>query len=176
MLLTPQEADLFVRLHRALMFFVNQRLRVLPDEPVTPEEFGTLPPEARLQVRQALIEHPALLDSFRLENPAQLDEEELATVASWRHHMAGKFMIFRALKKYTVFLSTMSPTVAYGVVALTQPLEQLVGPHLPVMVDAVLLPFKDKSIYDSLLSGYGMSFGPGIRRMFNESYQRAKDW
>jgi len=32
MLLTPEEAELFFKLHRALMFFVNQQLHVLPDE------------------------------------------------------------------------------------------------------------------------------------------------
>ena len=30
MLLTPKDVELFFKLHRALMFFVNQRLQVLP--------------------------------------------------------------------------------------------------------------------------------------------------
>ena len=39
MLLTPPDAALFFRLHPTLMFFVNQRLKVLPDEVASPEEF-----------------------------------------------------------------------------------------------------------------------------------------
>ena len=31
MLLEPHDLDLFFRLHRTLMFFVNQRLKVIPD-------------------------------------------------------------------------------------------------------------------------------------------------
>ncbi|WP_202920661.1 hypothetical protein [Urbifossiella limnaea] len=36
MLLEPQDVELFFRLHRTLMFFVNQRLRVIPDTLDTP--------------------------------------------------------------------------------------------------------------------------------------------
>ena len=39
MLLTPQDADLFFRLHRSLMCFVNERLRIIPDVD-TPEQFS----------------------------------------------------------------------------------------------------------------------------------------
>ena len=40
MLLEPQDVELFFRLHRTLMFFVNQRLNVIPDDPASPEEFA----------------------------------------------------------------------------------------------------------------------------------------
>jgi hypothetical protein len=81
------------------------------------------------------------------------------------------------LTKYTVFLKATDPAIAYGVTALSQPFEELVGPYLPVMVKTMLLPFQDKIVYDGLLTGYGvrLSFGPGIRRMLNESYRKAKD-
>src|SRR5262249_9837997 len=78
------------------------------------------------------------------------------------------------LKNYTVFLSTGDPPSAYGVLALSQPFEDLVGPYLPVFVQTVLLPFRDKIVYDGLLTSYNISFGPGIRRSLNESYQEAK--
>ena len=42
------------------------------------------------------------------------------------------------------------------------------------MVDAVLLPFKDRIIYDGLMNGYNISFGAGIRRSLNESFKEAK--
>jgi hypothetical protein len=98
-------------------------------------------------------------------------------VHSWRHLVAGKFYIFRELKKHTVFLSSEDQPIAYGVTALTQPFEELIGSYRPVLIDTVLLPFKDKIVYDGLLAGMGvsLSFGPGIRRMLNESYQAAKN-
>jgi len=36
MLLTPQDVELFFKLHRSLMFFVNQRLKVIPDDLASP--------------------------------------------------------------------------------------------------------------------------------------------
>jgi hypothetical protein len=174
MLLDPEELDLFFRLHRTLMFFVNQRLQPIPDKPATPEAFSGLSPEKRLKVRDAFLKHTDLIDSFIEENPARLSEDELEIVRSWQHLVAGKFYVFRELKKYMVFLTAEGPTVAYGVLALSQPFEELVGPYLPVLVNAVLLPLRDKIVYDGILNSYRISFGPGIRRSLNESFKEAK--
>src|SRR5215510_13293915 len=73
-----------------------------------------------------------------------------------------------------VFLSTDRQPVAYGVLALTQPFEALVGPSLPVLTEAVLLPFQGRIVYDGLMTSYRISFGPGIRRSLNESFKEAK--
>ena len=175
MLLTLEEVIVFFRLHRAVLSFVNERAGVLPEEFAAAIASGTLPPQALQALRKVIRERMELLDSFVEENPAHLTQDELAVVASWRQLVAGKFTIFRQLKNYAVFLSTTEPAVAYGVVALTQPFEEMVGSQLPVMVDAVLLPFEGRIVYDGQLSTYSISFGPGIRRMLTESYQRAKD-
>ncbi len=174
MLLDPPDVELFFRLHRTLMFFVNQRLEVLPDDLASPEAFAALAPQVRLKVRNALLDHIDLVGSFVEENPAHLHDDELALVRSWQHLVAGKFFLFRELKQYTVFLSTKEPPVAYGVLALSQPFEEVVGPYLPVLAETVLLPFKDKIVYDGLLNAYRISFGPGVRRSLDESYKEAK--
>jgi len=174
MILSPQDAELFFKLHRALMFFVNQRLQAVPDRPADPDEFSLLSPETLLKVRDAFLQHTDLIQSFIEENPARLSDEELAIVGSWQHRVHGKFYIFREMQKYMVFLSTAKPTVAYGVLALWQPFEELIGPYLPIMTETVLLPFKDMIVYDGLMTSYNISFGGGVRRMLNESYKEAK--
>jgi hypothetical protein len=174
MLLELHELELFFRLHRTLMFFVNQRLKVIPNKLATPEEFAALSPEVRVKVRDALNAHLDLIESFADENPARLSDDDLAIVRSWRHLVTGKFYVFRELKKYTVFLSTTSPAIAYGVLALSQPFEDLIGPYLPVLTQTVLLPFKGMIVYDGLMSSYNISFGPGIRRNLNQDFKEAK--
>jgi hypothetical protein len=174
MLLEPRDVELFFRLHRTLMLFVKQRLKLIPDKLATPEESAVLSPEERLILRNALIADLDLIESFADENPAQLSEVELDIVRSWRHLVAGPFYVFRELKKYTVFLKTTDSAIAYGVLALSQPFEELIGPYLPVMTQTVLLPFKDKIVCDGLMSSYNISFGPGIRRSLNESFKEAK--
>ncbi len=174
MLLTPQEVALLFQLHWQVMFFVNQRLEVIPNAIATPEEYSGLSPEVRFKVRDALSANIGLIQTFVAENPAHLSDDKLEIVRSWRHLVAGKFYLFRELAKHTVFLSTAGSPIAYGVLALTQPFEELIGPHLPVLVETVLLPFKDRIVYDSVLHRYRISFGPGIRRSLNESFKEAK--
>ena len=173
MLLPPQEANLFFRLQKALLSFVNQQVRI-SDDLLSPEDFAVPRPEEMLKVRDALIQRPDRLDSFLQQNAAHLSGEELAVVSSWRHQVAGTFYIFRKLKKYTVFLSSSGSPVAYGVMALTQPFDELV-PWVPALAETVLLPFKDKIIYDGLLRIHNISFGAGIRQMHNEKYKSAKE-
>jgi hypothetical protein len=174
MLLTPQDAELFFKLHRALMFFVNQRLQVIPDDVASPGKFSSLSPEVRLKVRDVFLKHTDLLQAFVEENPAHLTGDELDIVRTWQHLVHGKFYVFRQLKKYMVFLSTDKQPIAYGVLALSQPFNELVGPYLPVLTQTVLLPFKGMIVYDGLMSSYRISFGPGIRRWLNESFKEAK--
>jgi hypothetical protein len=174
MLLPPKDAGLFFKLHRSLMCFVNQRLGIVPDV-ADPSEFSGLPLETRFKVREAFLENVGLIESFAEENPSGLREDELEIVLSWRHHVTGRFFVFRQLKKYMVFLSSGDPAVAYGVLALTEPFEDVVGPRLPIMVDAMLLPFRDCIIYDGLLGGYNVSFGGGVKGSLNNTYREAKE-
>jgi Domain of unknown function (DUF6398) len=174
MLLSPEDVELFFKLHRALMFFVNQRLKVLPDDIASADAFAALSPQVRLKVRDAFLNHTDLIQQFVDENPAHLTSDELDIVRSWQHLVHGRFYVFRELKKYTVFLSTTSPAIAYGVLALSQPFEELIGPYLPVLTQTVLLPFKGVIVYDGLLSSYRISFGPGIRRNLNQDFKEAK--
>src|SRR6266700_22402 len=77
MLLTPPEAQLFFKLHRTLMLFVNQRLNVLSDGIGTPEKLSSLSPELRLKVRDACLDDTDLIQFFVDQNPAHLPDDEL---------------------------------------------------------------------------------------------------
>ena len=57
MLLPPHELELFFRLPRTLMFFVNQSLRVIPDRIADPDAFPRMTP--RLTPRSWRSEMPA---------------------------------------------------------------------------------------------------------------------
>lgn len=176
MLLAPADADEFFRLHRTLMWFVNRELHVVPDV-LGPEAFGRLSPDERLDVREAFLERLDLIDAFARENPADLTDDELAVVRSWRHLVAGRFFLFRQLKRHMIVLDAGDEgqePVAYGVLAVTETFEELVGPDLPLMVETVLLPYRGRISYDGLLGGFNVLLGPGIRRSLNDAYREAK--
>jgi hypothetical protein len=128
MLLSPPEAELFFKLHRALMFFVNQQLHVFPHEIKTADDYSVQSPEARIKVHKAFLDDIGIIEKFIDDNPANLTDEELEIVQSWHHLVSGTFYIFRYLKKYTAFLLWQEQPIAYGVVALTDPFEDLIGP------------------------------------------------
>jgi hypothetical protein len=175
MILDPDDCQLFYKLHKALMLFVNRRLKLVPPPAAPAGEIIAFPPEGRVTLRDALLKHIDLIDAFADENPFQLSEGDLGIVRSWNDLVAGKFYVFRYLKKYTVFLTAEEPAVAYGVLALSDPFEEVIGPELPFLCKTVLLPFRGRIVYDGLLSGYNVRFGGGVKRDLNQRYNEAKE-
>ena len=173
--LHPDDGRLFYKLFAALLGYVNRKLGIVPEQFTQESEYTSLPPQTRGKVRDALYEHRELIDQFVAENPAGLSPEELEIVASWKHAVVGRFYILRYLKKYTIFLSASDkPYKAYGVLGLADPIEEVVSRPLPVLCNAVLLPFKRQIIYDGLIAPYSVFFGGGVRRNLNEDYNEAK--
>lgn len=173
MQLTHEDATLFFRLHGLLMQYIGRRLQLIPHD-ATLDDFEQMSSEDTLKARDAFAGQIQLLDEFITDNPAGLKESELAIVDSWRHRVKGQFFLFRQLKRHMIFLTTDEPATAYGVMALHDPFDRLVGSRLPVMVEAILLPFKDRIVYDGLLSTYPISFGGGIKRRLDDVYRAAK--
>ena len=61
----------------------------------------------------------------------------------------------------------------YAVVGLYSPLAELL-PHVPMFVQAVLLPFRDQIIIDGVVESMQIGFGPGARRMLHSQFPKAK--
>lgn len=177
MILEPQEADQFIHLYTSLLCDANRRLQFTPESEFgEPPQFGLLSLQTRFDLRQAFLDRrDELLDSFVAENPYHLSGGDLAIVASWRHLVAGKFFVFRYLKNYAVLLDEAEPPTAYGVVALTQPLTDFVGPDLPIWIQTVLVPFRGKIVCDGLVLVHNIAFGPGFRRGLADRYKEAKE-
>ena len=89
--------------------------------------------------------------------------------------MAGEFYVLRFLKKYTVFLTAKEPTVAYGVVALSEPFEEVIDQPLPFLCKTVLLPFQGRIVYDGLLSGYNLIIGSNMTEGTQRRLQRRQE-
>ncbi len=174
MQLTPQDVALFFKLQRSLFCYVNQQLQVIPGEYPTPDDGLRMAAELRVQLRKALTANMHLIDDFVKENPYHLPPDELDIVRSWNHLVAGKFYILRLLQKHAIFFTGGKDSFAYGVLALSQPFEELIGSRLPILTETHLLPFREAIVYDGLLCSYSIFFGPGIRSSLNEGFKEAK--
>ena len=169
MKLAQEDSELFFKLHSALLVYANQQLKVV-DGVKTLKGFMNSGIERQVKIRNALHDNMALIDSFVKANPFNFSSHELEIVSGWRHLVKGTFYLFRYLKKHAIFLDDATPPRAYGVLALTDTFEELLGPVLPIRLEAVLLPFKGEIIYDGFVVPYRIYFGRGVREELNEDY------
>jgi hypothetical protein len=171
MQLSPEDAELFFKLMPALQTFANRELKIIKNLPGV-EQYQKVSNEQRVKLRNAFYKRPELIDGFVRENPSGFSPDELAVVSSWKNFVAGDFFIDRILKKYAIFVGNNK---VYGVLALVEPLQTVLGGMpLPAYVKTVLLPFKGKIIYDGLIEGYNIFFGPGISGSMSNTYRAAK--
>lgn len=173
MILSREESRLYFNLHWALLAYANRCLHVL-DRVDEKEDVPLVPADMRVKLRNALYDHSELLKEFIAENQERLTADELSIVAGWQYRVQDDFYILRYLKRYAVFLGH-KPSRLYGVLGLSEPIDVVLhGCPLPALVKAVLLPFKDRIIYDGYLSTYSIFFGSGIRSSLNAAYSRLK--
>jgi hypothetical protein len=176
MKLSPADVMLFYKLMWPLQFYVNRKLNILPDVDSVEVYVKDYDFEAKLPVRNALYEKAELIEAFVDENPAQLSDEELTIVGSWKNFVAGDFYIERFLKQGAIFISRGEPSRVYLVLGLTDSLEEKFQYYQrpPILVKTVLLPFKGQIIYDGLFQTYSIFFGGGIKGDLKEIYMAAK--
>lgn len=172
--LSPEDAAVFYQLMFALQFYVSQQLALQPAA-TTLAAYRELDQQAKLVVRDALYAHPALIDQFVGENPAQLPQTELAIVAQWKNFVAGDFYVERYLPDASIWIACEPPATVYRVQGITQSIEAMIDRRdLPLRVNSVLLPFKGQIIYDGLLSTYKVLFGGGVKSSLRAEYIAAE--
>jgi len=175
MKLSHEDAGLFFHLMWELQFYVNRKLNLLPGiESV--DAYSVLDQKDKMPVRQAMYDRfDEWSDMFVAENPYGRPADELQIVQSWKRRVMGDFYILRFLKNYTVLLAADKSAQVYAVLGLQDSIQDILFRFRPpVLVKAMLLPFKGRIIYDGVFQTYAISFGAGIRGSLNEAYQTAK--
>lgn len=130
-------------------------------------------PEDISPIRDRLWLDNTILDDIVAANPFQFSEADLSIINSWRNRVSDKFILLKHLKNYSIFLGNQN---IYGVTGIVSPIDEMFPSYiLPLMVDAVLLPFEGRIIYDSLLMPYRVSFGGGAKKGFQDEYRELKE-
>lgn len=172
---TDADFQLFYRLYMALLFYANQQLRIVTQRCTGPDDFRTFEPRKLIQIRDGLLANRELIHQFVAQNPFELNSTELAVVYDWKDAVCGDLYIFRYSKQHTIFLDCQNGTLAYGVVPIGCPMEDMIGPQLPQLFRTALLPYQGKIICDGLLSGPNLHLDLDryLARMLNELYEDA---
>jgi len=151
--------------------WVNDKKHIVPSFP-TPTPDRPIPVPIANPVRLALWADDGLREQFLVERGSGLASAERELIASWKHRISGQFIVFKHLRSHSIFINKD----VFGVVGIYSPLAELVH-SVPAYVDAFLLPFGDRIIIDGILTSPGLqlSFGAGMRRMFEKQYAEARD-
>jgi hypothetical protein len=170
MILAEEDAALFYRAWGALLTWVNDQRKIVPPFP-RPTPGHPIDATLATQIRDVVWAEDALREQFLAEGAPDLGAAERTLIASWKHRVRGRFMIFNPLQKHSIFMSD----AVYGVRGIYTPLE-VMFPYVPMFVEAVLVPFRDVIITDGLMQSPPMqiSFGGGARRMFKAQYSAAR--
>ena len=174
MKLTKDEANLFFDLMWKLQWYTNNKYKII--SPIKYLKiYEKLSLEEKSKVRDYLFENiTEIVDCFAQDNPFDLDQNEIMIIRGWKQFIRGNFFIERVLKKYAIFINQDTEDV-YGVLGLYDSIDEIIPKNiLPLYVKAILLPFKDKIVYDGLLQSYSLSFGRGITSDLKYIYLRAK--
>lgn len=162
------DAKLFYDLWIPLLDYVNRTYNVNPKLGKMARADGLNIQEVRV-VADFLWSHPAVLDGYLTS--AELPPDHREIVAGWNRFVSGEFILERHLKRGSVFISLEDEQVylVSGIFSSWIP-----RPDLPILLHATLIPFKDRIIYDSIVTSSNVIIGRGYAEIFKDIYLSAK--
>ncbi len=171
--LSYNECVLFYETWYGLMGFINGQKKIISQtiKPVYPNPVSD---EQVYKVREVLWGNPELIDDYI--DSVKLTDEKVNLLKSWRdHHKKGMFLLVDYKPEYAVAIGSdeQKQDRIYAVKGISRPLSDAMQRELPIQFETVLLPFKDKIIYDSFMSSKPLAFAEGAKRAFREMYENA---
>ena len=169
MRLEQSDAELFYRLWFPLLDFVNSKYHVCPETETIDQRQGVDARNAKA-IADYLWSHTGVIEEYLVV--AELPNEYAQIVAGWKQRKPGRYILERHLKKGSVFISVEDGAV-YMVKGLFSTWAEMLG-ESPVLLDAVLIPFRGSIISDGLVVPYRICFGKGATEDFKAVYMNAK--
>lgn len=169
MRLEQSDAEHFYRLWFPLLDFANKKYHICPEVKTIDQEQGISARDAKV-IADYLWSHIMVIDEYLAA--AELTDEDAYIIACWKKCKPGRYVLERHLKKGSVFISAEDGAV-YMVKGLFSTWAEMLGEG-PILLDAVLIPFRDSIISDGLVTPYRIYLGKGMRDAFKEEYMNAK--
>lgn len=127
----------------------------------------------KFDCRQQLIQDKDIVRKFmaRYKSSLSIESQKLLTGLSQR--ITGKFIIYKLLTDRAIFIGPQD--IFYIVYDLSDPFYSLITDDPPCLVEASIVPFQNRIVYDGFLQPYNVHFGPAIRKSMREQYKTAKE-
>jgi hypothetical protein len=172
--LSTDDCQLFYETWYGLMGFINEKMKII-NVTVKGVYPNPVDDEQIINIRTKLWENPELITEYL--SSTSLPQEKVALLESWRdHHKRGYFVLFKYLPDYAVLIATdkNDNERLYGVKGVRRSLAEAIQEKLPMLVEVVLLPFKDKIVYDSFISSIYVTIHEDMLKAIFLSYNNAK--
>jgi len=170
--LQQQEKTIFFNNWLRLLAFVNDKYK-LAENFGHPESPVGIQLEDIVKLKTKLWENTGIIDEY-IDSVWDLPRSDIQLLKGWKHKIEGNFIIVKHLRNYSVFLDDTN-NLLYGVLGITDSISEAIpAEELPKMVKTVLIPFKDRIIYDSIFHVYNIQFGHNMRRDCKERYSEIK--
>jgi len=172
--LSSEDAALFYKLWMGLLDYVNRKHKIEPSlgRLITP---AGLDIKKLLPIREKIWGNVGIIDEYTAYEKKTLSADEMAILKGWKNMVRGDFIVMKHLKKHSIFMTNDSSPLIYGVVGIMSTWEEMVPKDiLPTTVQCVLLPFKEVILYDGIIKGGNVRFGPSYSKSFNDAYRASK--
>jgi hypothetical protein len=110
-----------------------------------------------------------LIDKYIKKN--KIAEEDKELLISWKKYIKGTFIVLKQLKKHCILYDENNKW--YGVNGITSSIEETIQ-ELPCIIKTVLLPFRNKIIYNSFIENYHVIIGKNMKQELMEDYKIIK--
>ncbi len=148
LILNNEQNDRFFDTMDSLLYYVNQRFRVVED--FTLDITSALDDVKAALVAHTLWENVEIIDDFVRDNPHHLSQLHLDTALGWKKALPGFYTLVRYQSGCAVL---MGEAGVFSVAGVTFELDSEIGPA-PAYVELVLLPFDDLIVYDGFMQAY----------------------
>ncbi len=170
--LSDSDYQLFMNTYLPLLYFTGLVHGIIPEKTSFKSFIRTMPKSTKFECRQQLIQDENIVRKFMAKNGAYLSLEERKIIDGLSKRIKGKFIIYKLLTDRAIFLG--EENIFYEVYELSDPFDTLVN-NMPCVVEASILPFQNRIVYDGFLQPYNVHIGPNMRKDMREHYKKAKE-
>lgn len=168
--LTQSQADLFYKLYLSFLEYINEKYNVCPyigqivDVPIDPKDV--------VCIREVALKHLDELELFAYFSKYHFSEEEKQIICNFKNMKYAHFIIVKYEKDYTLFMDGENLYRVKGAHANIS--EILEAEKLPILADALLLPFYDEIVVDGVIQSYPIDLGHGFKKIMTDSLKKGK--
>lgn len=173
MTLCKEDAELYYELWFPLLDFVNEKMKV---NPTIGKIYGaqSLNIVEVKEIANALWGDVRMIDEYLERCGSEFSEEHRSIIEGWKRRICDDFILERNLKSGSIFISAHTEEVylVSGIISSWEEIFYYRSP--PIMLSAVLIPFRDVIISDGLVSAYNVMFGGNYSSELKDIYMTAK--